>query len=108
PIMITENGIATSKQESKKREKFFQRTLFTIKTLIDDGYPIIGYLPWSSHDSYEWPTQEFSHAFGARHYGFFYVNFNKNSRHYLKRTLKKSSHYYRDFIKSYSATEIFD
>ena len=59
PIMITENGIATSKQESKKREKFFQRTLFTIKTLIDDGYPIIGYLPWSSHDSYEWPTQEF-------------------------------------------------
>jgi hypothetical protein len=29
------------------------------------------------------------------------VSFDKDSSDYLKRTLKKGSHYYRDFIKRY-------
>lgn len=107
PLLITENGIATENNMlgEKKRTKFFYRTLFTITALIEDGYNIIGYLPWSSHDSYEWPTKEFIQAFGGRRYGFFNVNFTKNkkSKNYLKRTLKQSSHYYRDFIKSYNS-----
>ncbi|MEP6805446.1 MAG: family 1 glycosylhydrolase, partial [Flavobacterium sp.] len=55
PIIVTENGIALplSQEGEYKRKRFFQRALFTIKILLERGYNIIGYLPWSSHDSYE-------------------------------------------------------
>jgi len=98
PIIITENGIATSLDEAgeAKRQRFFQRALFTIKILLQHGYNIIGYLPWSSHDSYEWPTKEFPEPFTKRLFGFFGVD-----RNTLERRLKKSSYYYRDFIKGY-------
>ena len=99
PIIITENGIATAhnNQGEVKRKRFFQRALFTIRILLERGYPIIGYLPWSSHDSYEWPTLEEPEPFMKRLFGFFAVNRNSYAR-----TLKKSSEYYRDFIKGYS------
>lgn len=101
PIIITENGIAAQNDEAgeRKRERFFQRALFTIKILLQHGYNIIGYLPWSSHDSYEWPTKEFPEPFTKRLFGFFAVN-----QKTLERTLKKSSYYYRDFIKGYFHT----
>ncbi len=98
PIMITENGIATPLNSAGelKRKRFFQRALFTVQTLLQHGYNIIGYLPWSSHDSYEWPTKEFPDAFNKRLFGFFAVD-----RTTLARTLKESSEYYRDFIQGY-------
>ncbi len=98
PIIITENGIATN--DNTKRTRFFQRTLFTIRTLIEKGYPIIGYTPWASHDNYEWPSKEQPDSLNRR-YGFFHVNFDENSKLYLKRTLKNGAHYYRDFIKQF-------
>lgn len=100
PIIITENGIATSldSQGEAKRKRFFQRALFTIQVLLQRGYPIIGYLPWSSHDSYEWPTQEEPESFTKRLFGFFAVNRNTSA---YTRALKKSSEYYRDFIEGY-------
>jgi beta-glucosidase len=103
PIIITENGIATQNNPhgEEKRKRFFARTLENIRQLLDKKYNIIGYLPWSSHDSYEWPSAAFPQAFGVRNYGFFAVNFDKNSPYYLQRTLKPSSYYYRDFIKGY-------
>jgi len=99
PIIITENGIATKDDASgeAKRTRFFQRTLFTIRMLIKEGYPIIGYTPWASHDNYEWPTQAQKDPFTSRRYGFFHVDFDKN----LQRTLKSGALYYRDFIKKY-------
>jgi beta-glucosidase len=98
PIMITENGIATPLNSAGelKRKRFFQRALFTVQTLLQHGYNIIGYLPWSSHDSYEWPTLESPNAFTQRLFGFFAVD-----RITLTRTLKESSTYYRDFIQGY-------
>ncbi len=104
PIIITENGIATENNAAgeKKRERFFARTLATIQQLLAENYPIIGYLPWSSHDSYEWPSADFPQAFGLRNYGFFSVDFDKQSPDYLKRELKSGSFYYRDFIKGYN------
>jgi len=103
PIIITENGIATANtpQGEEKRKRFFNRALENIRQLLDKGYPIIGYLPWSSHDSYEWPSAAFPHAFGTRNYGFFHVNFDTSSPDYLKRTLKPGSRGYRDFIRGY-------
>ena len=102
PIIITENGIATKNDSdgNQKRTRFFRRALYTIRKLIEEGYNIIGYTPWASHDNYEWPSQEQPDPHN-RPYGLFEVNFDKNSPTYLKRTLKQGAHYYRDFIKTY-------
>lgn len=104
PIIITENGIATDNDEigNKKRERFFRRTLYVIRKRIEEGYPIIGYKPWASHDNYEWPSTKQPDPYN-RPYGFFEVKFKekKDSPDYLKRTLKTGAEYYRDFIKHY-------
>lgn len=102
PIIITENGIATKNDadDNKKRELFLRRALYTIRKLIEEEYPIIGYTPWASHDNYEWPSQKQPDPYD-RPYGMFAVDFDKNSPTYLKRTLKKGAEYYRNFIKSY-------
>lgn len=95
PIIITENGIAT--QNNEKRTRYFQKVIATITQLIKEKYPVIGYLPWTSHDNYEWPTQDNPQGFNSKNYGFFAVNFDKNSAHYLERTLKDGSRYYAHF-----------
>jgi beta-glucosidase len=99
PVMVTENGIATN--DNAKRTHYFQRAITTITALINDGYPVIGYLPWTSHDNYEWPTHQQPKGFGLKNYGFFAVNFDKNSPDYLQCTLKNGSRYYADVIKSF-------
>lgn len=99
PIIVTENGIAT--KDDGKRTRYFQRALWTITKLIEDGYPVIGYLPWTSHDNYEWPTPDNPEGFGSKCYGFFAVNFDKNSPDYLTRTLKEGSYYYANFAKTF-------
>ncbi len=103
PIIVIENGIATdnSTAGNEKRARFFQRTLFTIRKLLEEGYNIIGYTPWSAHDNYEWPSVEQPDPWDSRRYGFFYVDFDKNSPTYLQRTLKTGAYYYRDFLRSF-------
>lgn len=97
PIIITENGIAT--KDDAKRDRYFKRALCTITELIKDGYCVIGYTPWASHDNYEWPTEANPLGFASKCYGFFAVNFDKNSPDYLKRTLKKGSGYFSHFAQ---------
>lgn len=99
PIIITENGIATN--DDAKRTRYFQRAMWTITQLIKDGYPVIGYLPWTSHNNYEWPTQDNPQGFDSKNYGFFAVNFDKNSPDYMKRTLKDGSKYYASFAEQF-------
>lgn len=102
PIIITENGIATKNDPAgnHKRTRFLRRALYTIRKLIQEGYPIIGYTPWASHDNYEWPSKTQPNPYD-RPYGMFEVNFNTTSPDYLKRTLKKGAEYYRNFVKEY-------
>lgn len=99
PIIITENGIAT--KDDGKRTRYFQRAIWTITQLITEGYPVIGYLPWTSHDNYEWPTHDNPQGFDSKNYGFFAVNFDKNSPDYMKRTLKYGSRYYANFAEQF-------
>lgn len=101
PIIVTENGIATN--DDGKRTRYFQRAIWTITQLIKEGYPVIGYLPWTSHDNYEWPTADNPEGFDSKNYGFFAVNFDKNSPDYMKRTLKDGSRYYADFAQKFFA-----
>lgn len=106
PIIITENGIATDNDADGdiKRERFFRRALYMIRKLIQEGYPIIGYTPWASHDNYEWPSKIQPDPYD-RPYGMFKVNFDKTSPHYLERSLKKGAQYYRNFVKEYFKKE---
>jgi beta-glucosidase len=99
PIFITENGIATKNDPAgdEKRTRFLRRALYTIRKLVEEGYNIIGYTPWASHDNYEWPSKEQPNPYD-RPYGLFHVDFNDQK---LPRTLKKGAYYYRDFIKEY-------
>ena len=52
PIFVTENGIAD--KEDKLRAKFIISHLQQLKSGIDEGAKIIGYLQWSLTDGYEW------------------------------------------------------
>ena len=98
PIMVTENGIAT--KNDAKRTRYFQRALCSITQLIKDGYYVIGYTPWTSHDNYEWPTTVNPEGFDNKCYGFFAVNCDTRSPDYLKRKLKEGSRYYANFAKN--------
>ncbi|HLC06746.1 MAG TPA: family 1 glycosylhydrolase [Candidatus Babeliales bacterium] len=99
PIIVTENGIAT--KDDAKRTRYFQRAIWTITQLIKDGYAVVGYLPWTSHDNYEWPTKDNPQGFDSKCYGFFAVNMDKNSSKYLQRTLKDGSRYYANFAQTF-------
>ena len=99
PILVTENGIAT--KDDAKRTRYFKKALCSITQLIKDGYRVEGYLPWTSHDNFEWPTQDNPDGFGSKNYGFFAVNRDKNSPDYLKRTLKEGSRGYAAFAHEF-------
>jgi len=61
PIMVTENGIATS--DDTRRVEFIDRALKGLHACIADGIPVIGYMHWSLMDNFEWQLG-FSKTFG--------------------------------------------
>jgi beta-glucosidase len=52
PIMVTENGIATT--DDSRRVEYVQRALAGLKRAIDDGVDVRGYVAWSLLDNFEW------------------------------------------------------
>lgn len=99
PIWIVENGIATKHDitGNKKRELFFKRALTVITSLIEEGFPIVAYTPWASHDNYEWGS-----SFGQKRYGMFFVDSNDI---YAPHPLKDGSRYFINFVKSVLDTQ---
>lgn len=61
PIMITENGIATT--DDTRREAYIQTALEGVKKCIADGIPVKGYMYWSLMDNFEW-QKGFGMTFG--------------------------------------------
>lgn len=61
PIMITENGIATS--DDAERVTFIEGALEGVGKCIEDQIPVIGYMYWSLLDNFEW-QKGFSMTFG--------------------------------------------
>jgi beta-glucosidase len=50
--MVTENGIATD--DDTRRGEYYQRALAGLKSAIDDGIDVRGYVAWSLLDNFEW------------------------------------------------------
>ncbi|MCR4676293.1 MAG: family 1 glycosylhydrolase [Sphaerochaetaceae bacterium] len=51
-IIVTENGVATD--DDSRRVEFIKEALSGLKSCIDDGIPVDGYLYWSLMDNFEW------------------------------------------------------
>ena len=106
PIIITENGIATKSDDAgnKKRYEFYKKVLGTIiPELIKDGYNVIGYTPWASHDNFEWHSKDdqgnwVNSGVGKKRYGLFHVDFENIDQ---PPTLKQGAEYYRDFVQAF-------
>ncbi len=61
PILVTENGIATAKDE--ERVEFIDKALAGVRECRAEGIPVLGYLHWSFCDNFEW-QKGFSMTFG--------------------------------------------
>jgi beta-glucosidase len=61
PLLITENGIATTDEDLRTR--FLLDHLARLAAAIRGGAPVIGYLYWSLIDNYEW-TEGYDARFG--------------------------------------------
>lgn len=60
PIVVTENGIATA--DDKRRLDYTYGALCAIRSAMDDGIDVRGYIHWSLLDNYEWGS--FKPTFG--------------------------------------------
>jgi beta-glucosidase len=95
PIFISENGYADGDDEQvldgkimdTARVMYFRAYLAQLKRALDEGYPLVGYFPWSLLDNFEW-NWGFRKRFGLVH-----VDFTT-----LQRTPKLSYSWYQRVI----------
>ena len=99
PIVITENGLASSdwvsldgKVHDNNRIDFLSRYLIGVKAAIAAGVDIRGYFQWSIIDNFEWAEGY------AKRFGLIHVDYPTQ-----KRTIKDSGYWYRDLIESNGA-----
>ena len=86
PILITENGIPTDRDED--RWTFILLHLWQVARAVQAGVPVVGYLYWSLLDNYEWAD-----GFKAR-FGLIAVDYATQ-----KRTLRESAVKMGEIIK---------
>jgi beta-glucosidase len=80
PVLITENGIATSDDE--ERIEYTRDALGGLRRVLADGIDVRGYLHWSLLDNYEWGSYRPT-------FGLVAVD-----RHTFKRTVKPSGRWF--------------
>ena len=91
PIIITENGICDAKDD--RREKWIVAYNNAIAQAIDDNYDVRGYCYWSLLDNFEWNMGH------NKKFGLYAVDTLSNNPLCKKRTLRKGSKAYRDYVK---------
>ncbi len=88
PVLITENGIATDKDE--ERISYITEALYSVRECIKKGIDVIGYLYWSTFDNYEW-QQGYAKTFGI-------IAVDRNTQ---KRMVKPSGRYLGELAKNF-------
>ncbi len=94
-IMITENGAAFhdimlgGKVDDPERVQFLKEHIAQVLRARQQGVPVNGYFVWTFLDNFEW-AEGFRPRFGLVH-----VDYDT-----LKRTVKTSGHWYREFLAS--------
>ena len=100
PMIVTENGMAYSecpgpdgKIHDSYRIDYLTRHIQQIKALIDQGYPVIGYCPWSFIDVVS------SHQGFAKRYGLVFVDRTDTDVKDCARVKKDSFYWYQQVIR---------
>lgn len=96
-VYVTENGAAFKDEfdecgdiSDNARIEYLKNHIKNVFKALKNGANIKGYFVWSFLDNFEW-TEGYTKRFGL-----VYVDFKT-----LKRTIKKSGYWYRDFIKNH-------
>lgn len=99
PVLITENGFAYSDElvngsvEDTYRIAYLHAHIKACQELVEEGYPLLGYCPWSLLDLVS------SHQGFAKRYGLIYVDRSDTDAKECKRIPKKSYEWYQTIIK---------
>jgi len=96
PIMIAENGIST--QDEAQREWYYKQVMISLIRAVNDGYPLIGYLPWTATDCFEWRSGR-THTYGLINVAFEDEPGNNNGRPVIG-FVKAGAKFWADFTKN--------
>ena len=95
PIFISENGCPDGAQAKPNGEVFdtdrimYYRAYFRqVQRAVAEGYPVVGYFPWSLLDNFEWASGY------TKRFGMVRVDYKT-----LKRTPKLSYQWYQQVIR---------
>lgn len=100
PMIITENGMAYSDQlidgsiSDNYRIDYLKQHLEKCYQFIQEGYPLIGYCPWSLLDLVS------SHEGFSKRYGLIYVDRTNDDMKSCERIKKKSFYWYQNIIQN--------
>ena len=99
PMVITENGMALSEEpdesgaiHDEQRIAYLSAHIAQVGELIEQGYPIFGYCPWSFVDVVS------SHQGFAKRYGLVYVDRTDDDIRTCDRIRKDSFYWYQKVI----------
>ncbi|XP_018567100.1 myrosinase 1 isoform X3 [Anoplophora glabripennis] len=93
-IIITENGMPDNSSviDDVTRVRFFRDYLSNVRSAIEDGVNVIGYIAWSLMDNFEWGLGY------TQKYGLYHVDFDSINR---TRTPKSSAAYYKKVVETH-------
>jgi beta-glucosidase len=96
PVFISENGVADGAKPNAQnfvadidRIMYLRQYLRNVHRALAEGYPVVGYFPWSLMDNFEWAC-----GYGKR-FGMVHVDYKTQ-----KRTPKLSYAWYQQVIRS--------
>lgn len=96
PIMIMENGIST--QNEAQRDWYYKQVTISIIRALKDGYPLVGYFPWTATDCFEWRSGKV-HTYGLISATFEHEVGNEDGRPVLG-FIKEGAKFWASFIKN--------
>lgn len=101
PMIVTENGMAVSEALGEDgmihdpyRIDYLSQHIQQIERLVEEGYPVFGYCPWSFIDVLS------SHQGFSKRYGLVYIDRTDIDVKECKRVRKDSFYWYREVIQN--------